>query len=145
MTDLNDFHYTDGVHDVLAVYINRLLGASFRSRYKNVETLAADRELTDADTPIQVFDGDGSNWNVLMPVADDEENHPFWIVNASAGAEVLTLKSNDEVDTLGTIDAGEAALMMPDGAGNYLALGTSSGAGGGADENLVTSLIMAFG
>lgn len=131
MSDLNDFIYTDGVHDVLAVYVNRLLGATFRSQYKNVEVLAADRELTDADTPIQVFDGDGSNWNVLMPVPDAVGNHPFWIVNNSAGSETLTLKSNDEVDTLGTVAAGEASLMMPNGEGGYIAVGSGGGGGGG--------------
>lgn len=132
MTDMNNFFYENGVHDVLAVYINRILSATLRSEYKNIEVLTADRELTDADTPMQVFDGNGSNWNVLMPVPDDEENHPFWIVNNSAATEILTLMSNDEVDTLGTVAAGEAALMMPNGEGGYIAVGSGGGGGGGA-------------
>jgi hypothetical protein len=123
MTDLNNFIYTDGLQDVLAEYVNHLLAASLRSEYKNVETLAADRTLTDADTPIQNYDGDGSSWDVILPDADAVENHPFLIVNGSSGAEVLTVKSNDEATTYKALAAGEAALMMPDGAGGYVLVG----------------------
>lgn len=145
MTDLNDLFYTDGLHDVLAAYVNRILAATLRSEYKNVEVLAADKELTDADTPIQNYDGDGSNWVVKVPVPDAVENHAFLIVNASGATEVFTLKSNDGVITYGTVDAGEAGLLLPDGAGNYIFFSSGGGGGGGADENAVTSLIMAFG
>lgn len=123
MADLNDFTYTDGVHDVLAAYVNRLLAATLRSEYKNVEVLIADKELTDGDTPIQNLDGDGSSFDVLLPVADTDENHPFLIINGSGGAEVLTVKSNDEVTTYKALAAGDAAFMVPDGAGGYVEVG----------------------
>lgn len=120
MTDLNNFIYTDGMHDVLAVYVNRLLAATLRSEYKNIETLTANRTLSDADTPIQRLDGDGSSWDVMMPTPDAVENHVFLVVNASSGAEVLTLKSNDEVTTLKALAPGGVAFLLPDGDGGYL-------------------------
>lgn len=120
MSTLNDFIYTDGVHDVLAVYVNRLLSASMRSEYKNTEMLAADRELTDADTLIQRFDCDGTNRVVSAPAADAVENHPFFIVNGSSAGETITVKNNAVTVTLITLAEGKACLLMPDGAGDYL-------------------------
>lgn len=122
MTDLNNFIYTDGVHDVLAVYVNRLLAATLRSEYKNIETLTANRTLSDADTPIQRFDGDGSSWDVMMPTPDVTENHVILVINASSGAEVLTLKNNAGTITLKALSAGDYAFLLPDGTGEYLVI-----------------------
>lgn len=123
MTDLNDFFYVDGTDDVMAAYVNNLLAATMRSEYKNIETLSATRTLTDADTPIQRFDCGGASRIVKAAEGDLIENHLFWVVNASDGSEVITLKSFDEVTTLATVNEGEGALIIPDGAGGYLALG----------------------
>jgi hypothetical protein len=119
MASLNDFIYTDDVDDVLAVYVNNLLGSSMRSEYKNVETLAADKTLTDADTPIQRLNCNGAARIVKMPTANAVENHPFFIVNSSAGAYAITVKSNDAATIYATIDQGRSALLLPDGAGGY--------------------------
>jgi len=129
MTDVNDLHYTDGVHDVLAVYVNRLMDSTLRSEYKNIEILSADRELADADTPIQRFDCGGTNRIVTMPTADAVENHPFMIVNASDGGETLTVKSNDGTVTHKVLAAGASAFMLPDGVGLYVYISTGAPAG----------------
>lgn len=120
MADLNDFGYTDDVDDVLAVYVNNLLASTMRSEYKNVETLAADKTLADSDTPIQRLDCNGAVRIVKMPTEDAVDNHPFFIVNSSAGAYAITVKNNAGTETLATISQGRAALVLPSGAGGYL-------------------------
>jgi len=119
MADLNDFIYTDGVHDVLAVYVNRILAATLRSEYKNVETLLADKTLADADTPLQRLDCNGANRIVKVPTGDAVNNHPFLIINATAGNYILTVKSNDGSSTLHALGQGEIAYILPDGNGGY--------------------------
>jgi hypothetical protein len=131
MADLNDFNYVDNVTNVLAIQINKLLATALRSEYKNVEVLAATRTLTDADTPIQRFDCNGAARDVKMPTGAAVENHLFWIVNSSAGAFSITVKSNDGATTLGTIAQGVGSLFIPNGAGAYLA-------GGGGDLDSLT-------
>lgn len=122
-SDLNDHYYEDGVDDVLAAYVNRLLASSQRSEYQNAEVLAADRLLLDADTPLQLLDGDGANWNVTLPVADLDENHPFLIVNTSSGSELLSILSNDETVTHAVLCSGEYLFLLPDGVGTYVTIG----------------------
>ena len=119
MADLNDFGYTDDVDDVLAVYVNNLLASTMRSEYKNVETLSADKTLTDADTPIQRLDCNGAARIVKVPTADAVDNHPFFIVNSSASAYAITVKSNDAATIIATVAQGEAVLVLPDGNGTY--------------------------
>jgi hypothetical protein len=135
MSDLNDFIYTNKVHDVLAEYVNRLLASTMRSEYKNVETLVADRQLTDADTPIQRLDCGGVDRNVFAPEPDAVENHALLLVNTSDGGEVITLRDYDDTITIGTIDAGKALLLLPDGDGGYVSAG--GGGGGGGLESVV--------
>lgn len=119
MADLNDFNYTDDLDDVLAIYVNNLLASTMRSEYKNVETLSADKTLTDADTPIQRLNCNGAARIVKVPTEDAVENHPFFIVNSSASAYSITLKSNDAATILATVTQGESVLVMPDGNGTY--------------------------
>lgn len=133
MSTLNDFIYTNKVHDVLAEYVNRLLASTLRSEYKNVETLVGDRQLTDADTPIQRLDCGGANRNVFLPEPDAVENHALLLVNTSDGGEVIILRDYDDTVTLGTIEPGEGLLLLPDGDGGYV----SAGGGGGAVASVV--------
>ena len=120
MADLNDFGYTDDVDDVLAVYVNNLLASTLRSEYKNVETLAADKTLTDADTPIQRLDCNGAARIVKVPTEDAVENHPFFIVNSSSGAYAITVKNNAGTEIIATINQGRAVMVYPSGVGGYL-------------------------
>lgn len=131
MADLNDFNYTDDVDDVLAIYVNRLLAATLRSEYKNVETLSADKTLADSDTPIQRLNCNGAARIVKMPTADAEENHVFYIVNSGTGY-TITVKSNDESITHAVLIQGTGVLMVPDGNGEYYAVGEK-----GAGSNLL--------
>lgn len=121
MTDLNDFIYTDGVDDVLAVYVNRLLATALRSEYKDAKTLSADLTLLDADTPIQRINCNGADRIVKAPTGDAVENHPYWVVNAtSTGGYKITLKSNDATIIQAVLAPGQAVFILPDGNGKYL-------------------------
>jgi hypothetical protein len=120
MTTLNDFFKTDLVDDHIAADVNDLISAALRSEYKNVETLSGTRTLLDADTPIQRFECGAADRTVKMPTADSVENHPYFIVNASAGARTITVQNNGGTVTIGTIAQGASKLLLPDGNGGYL-------------------------
>lgn len=126
MNTLVDFTYVNKQNDVMAEYVNRLLAATFRSEYKNVETLSADVELTDGDTPIQVWDPDGGNYNGILPAPDAVENHPYLIRNAG-GSGTITVKSNDEATTHAVLNAGEFVFLLPDGEGEYVVFARAFG------------------
>lgn len=119
MTDLNDFYPTNDVDDVLEDWIKDLIPSSFRSEYKNVETLSGTRVLLNADTPIQLFDCDGSDRIVKAPTSDAIENHPYLISNSSTGTEVITFQSNDGTVDIATIAPGKTIAAFPDGNGDY--------------------------
>lgn len=127
MTDLNDLFYTDGVDDVLAVYVNRLLASTMRSEHHNVETLSGNRALMDADMPIQRFNCNGASRKVFMPDTDVDENHPYLIINDTGAAYTLTVRDNADAATLGVLSDGQALLALPDGAGEYVTQILSSG------------------
>lgn len=122
MATLNDFNKINGTTRVLAEHINDLLASTLRSEYSNVETLSGTRTLLDVDTPIQRLDCGGTDRIVKMPTPDTVDNHPFVIVNASDGGEVLTVKNNDATITLAEVDEGKGFLCVPDGAGEYLGI-----------------------
>ncbi len=130
MTTLNDFNKVNGTTRVMAEHVNDLLSATFRSEYKNVETLSGTRTLLDVDTPIQRLDCDGANRIVAMPTGDAVENHPYLLINASDGGEQITVKSNDETETLATLAEGASVLLLPDGAGLYKVFSGGGGRGG---------------
>lgn len=125
MTTLNDFNFTDDVDDVRAAHVNALQAAALRSEYRNSESLSADRDLLDADTPIQVLDPDGGDYDVLLPSEDAVENHPYLIRNGGSSG-TLTVKSNDEATTHAVLAAGEFAFLLPDGDGEYVLVGSVS-------------------
>lgn len=128
MADLNDFFRTNLVDDHVAGDVNDLIAASLRSEYKNVETLSADKTLTDADTPIQRLNCNGANRIVKMPTADAVENHPFFIVNSTAsGAYTLTVQNNGATINHAVLMPSEYILMLPDGNGTYQTLGRPFG------------------
>jgi hypothetical protein len=119
MATLNDFFKTDLVDDHVAEDINVLISASIRSEYKNIETLSADRELTDMDTPIQRLECGAANRVVKMPTPDAVANHPYVIVNASAAARTLTVKDNAASVTYAILLQGEICFGLPEGDGGY--------------------------
>ena len=123
MTDLNDYFYTDGVHDVLAQYINALVSGNLRGELTNVEALAADKVLTDGDFPIQFLDPDGTDRLVTTPEADGG-NHLFFIAHQGS-ANTITVKNSDETITLGVLDMGEVMLAVSGGTADYAAIKTT--------------------
>lgn len=113
MTTLNDFNYTDNVDDVLAIYLNKLLAASLRSEYRNVQTITATRELDDADCPTQLITASGANRTVeLAPAATT--NHLFFVINAGVSNNVL-VKDSTGVTTYATLEPGEWCLALSSG------------------------------
>jgi hypothetical protein len=120
MADLNDFFYTDDVDDVLAANVNDLLAATMRSEYKNVETLSADKTLTDADCPIQRLDCNGAHRTIKLPTGDAVENHPFLLVNSTSATYSLYVTDSSGASTYIIVLAGRSALIMPDGDGGWV-------------------------
>lgn len=120
MTTLTAFNKTDLVDDHVAADVNNLIAATLRSEYKNVETLSATRTLENVDTPIQRYECGAADRIVKMPTADSVNNHPFFIVNASAGARTITVQNNGGTVTLGTIAQSASLFLLPDGNGGYL-------------------------
>jgi hypothetical protein len=114
MTDLNDFIYTDGVHDVLALYVNKLVAGNLRGELTNVETMAADKTLTDADFPSQFLNPNGSNRVVKLPTKA-AINHLFFVAHTGS-ANTVTVKNSDASVTLGVLAAGEVMLAVSGGA-----------------------------
>lgn len=120
MTDLTSFYRTDEFNDHVADDVNRLIAATMRSEFKNVETLSTTRALLDVDTPIQRYECGAADRNVTAPTGNTTTNHPFWIVNASAAARTITVQNAAGSATIGIIPQGCASLFVPDGNGSYL-------------------------
>jgi hypothetical protein len=112
------------LQDAIRATQSFLTKVSISAHFTNVETLNADKTLTDTDDLIQRLDCNGSNRSVMAPAADDD-NHAFFLINSSGGAFNIAFKSNDSVTTFATVGQGDAALMIPDGAGGYRAVGIS--------------------
>lgn len=120
MTTLNDIYPTDDVDDVLDTWVRELMGSTFRSEFKNTETLSATRVLLDADMPIQRFNCNGADRIANMPTADAVNNHPYLVVNStSSGNYKLTMQDNSGTVTLGVFFPGDWGLFLPDGNGGY--------------------------
>lgn len=121
MTTLNDIYPTDDVDDVLDTWVRELMGSTFRSEFKNTETLSGTRVLLDADTPIQRFNCNGADRIAKMPTADAVNNHPYLVINStSSGTWKLTLQNNGATVTYAALNPSEYILMFPDGNGGYL-------------------------
>jgi len=125
MTTLNDFSVADGNQYVLASYYNLLLGSILRKEFSNAVVMTTDLTLTDGDTAIQRLDCNGANRIVKVPPGANG-NHPFFLINISAGNFTLTVKSNDGATTHQVLGQGEAAFMVPDGNGGYKDLTSSA-------------------
>lgn len=124
MTDLNSFFYVDGINDVMAAYVNRLLAASLRSEYQNIETLSGTRTLSDADTPILRFNCNGADRIAKMPTADAVNNKPFLVYNATtSGNYALSLQNNGGTIVHAVLKPSEFAYLVPNGLGAYEAVG----------------------
>lgn len=118
MTTLSSFNKTDGVDDHVAADVNNLIAASFRSQYKNVETISATRTLLDVDTPIQRLELGAADRIVKAPTANSVTNHPYLIINASAAARTITFQTNGGT-YLASIPQGYGLYAVPDGNGGY--------------------------
>jgi hypothetical protein len=146
MTNLTTFYKTDLLDDHTAADVNDLISSALRSEYKNIETLSATRVLLDVDTPLQRYECGAADRIVKLPAGDSVNNHAYLIFNASAAARTITLQSHDGLTDQATVAQGKGVLALPDGNGGYFVLTEPTASpGGGADENAVTSLIMAFG
>ena len=77
----------------------------------NVETIAADKTLTLADSTFQILNGGASDRDVDLPAETD--GIYFWITN-SGGSNGLVVK-NDGGSTIATVAFGEGALFVCNG------------------------------
>ena len=77
----------------------------------NVETIAADKTLTLADSTFQILNGGASDRDVDLPAETD--GIYFWITN-SGGSNGLVVK-NDGGSTIATVALGEGALFVCNG------------------------------
>lgn len=109
------------LQDAIIAVQTFLTKTSLSAQFKNVEVLSADKTLVDADFLIQRLDCNGVGRVVKVP-AGAAGNHAFWIINSSAGAYALTIKSNNGVTTHATVNQNQGVLAMPDGNGGYLTI-----------------------
>lgn len=111
MTDLINYRVTDGIDDVLAVQYNRVIDATVRAELSNIESLAANKTLVDADYPLQVLTPTAAR-NVTLP-AVAATNHPYYIINASA-TYALTVR-NAGGSTIGIVALSSSGSFASDG------------------------------
>lgn len=84
---------------------------SLTAEFANVETLSADKILTNADTTIQSYDL-SANYSVSLP-GNGTGNHSFFFWNRSANY-TLTVKDNVG-NVIATIKAGKGKIIISDG------------------------------
>lgn len=113
MTDLNTYYKTDGVDDVMAEDMNRLISSSDYSTFRNVETLTGNKSLTDDDCPIQYLTPSGANRNVTLP-DEATSNHKFIVMNPT-GTSYSLVVMNYAGSTLSTLSAGTLAVFYSTG------------------------------
>ena len=128
MTDLNNFYYTDGVNDVMAAYVNQLVAGNLRGELTNVETLSADKTLTNANFPIQSLVPSGADRNVTL-LAVAAANHLFVVMNRAATLYSINVK-NAGGTVICTLRPGATELFVSDGTNNWYCASGLSRAGG---------------
>lgn len=128
MTDLNNFFYTDGVHDVLAAYVNQLVAGNLRGELSNIETLTANKTLTNANFPIQSVAASGADRDVILP-AVAAANHGFMIINRAATLYSINVK-NAGGTIIYTLRPGAAAFFASDGTNDWYSSTGLSRSGG---------------
>ncbi len=90
MADLTTWQVTDGLSDILAVQMNRLLNSAITIDTVNTQSIGADKTLTDLDLPTQILTP-STFVNVILPVVAST-NHAFYFVNGSSSYP-LTIKN----------------------------------------------------
>ena len=137
MTDLNTYYKTDAVDDVMAQDINRLIASSDYATFRNVETLSADKNLSDTDCPVQYLTPSGANRNVILPTAATT-NHKFVIINPTGTSYSLVVKTYGSVSTLATLTAGQGTTFYSSG-GQYINPTAAFTVSPGTSGNVLTS------
>jgi hypothetical protein len=101
----------------MASHVNTLYDevelGTFRGWYSNTETLSGQKDLVDADLPLQYLDPGGAARDVILPV-ETGSNHSFVIVNTADAAETITVKTVGDV-TIGTVAQGETKVFVSNG------------------------------
>lgn len=77
----------------------------------NVETIAANKTLTLADSTFQILNGGASDRDVVLPAETD--GIYFWITNSGASNGLVV--KNDGASTIATVAFGEGALFVCNG------------------------------
>lgn len=119
MAILDPFKYTDGIHDVLAAYINALLAGNLRGELTNTETISATKTLTNDDCPIQNLTPSGAHQKVLL-APEAAGNHHVFFRNASATYN-LVIKDDSDTTTFATILPLGTGWLVPMGGTTWAA------------------------
>lgn len=127
--DLNPFFATDGVTDVLASYVNSLIASNLRAELTNVETLAANKTLTDANVPIQNLTASGADRSVFLP-PEASTNHQTVFRNAGSAFSIL-IKDDSGALTFATLFPGDVVTIVPVAGTTWCAVGGVPGSGFG--------------
>jgi hypothetical protein len=101
------------------------IGMVYEQDY-NVETLSGDKTVSYSDAGIQVLDADGAGRNVGLPA--DQVGQEYVVVNASGGANDLTVRDADD-NTIHAVSQNEAARFKNTGSG-YVVIGGATASGG---------------
>ena len=84
-----------------------------QAAFANVETLAGNKTLTDANTVIQMLNPNGANRVVTLPALANA-NHPFLIGNTNGASYTLDVQSPSAV-SVRVVGVGKAHLFVSDG------------------------------
>lgn len=113
MTTLSDFLLVDGTDYPLAAYFMKLIAATLRAEYRNVESITGAKQLTDNDTPFQLITASGANRDVKL-AAEATTNHVTVIYN-NGGSNNVVVKDDSGATTFATLGPGAWCLALPMG------------------------------
>lgn len=113
MTTLSSFFKTDLVDDHVADDINTLMAGVLSAEFCNVETIAANKTMTDGDCQTQLLTASGANRDVKLP-PEAVTNHLHIIYNNGASNN-LVVKDDSGATTFATLEPGEWCFALPIG------------------------------
>jgi len=113
MTDLTSFFKTDLLDDHVADDINRLIAASLRAEFRNVETITATKELADSDCQFQNITASGANRTVEL--APEATTNHFFVISNVGGSNNVIVKDDSGVTTFTTLFPDEWCLAISNG------------------------------
>jgi hypothetical protein len=103
VNDKNNAHIRDSV-----------LGAGIKLQ-SFYQVLTGNLTLNNGLPPVVILDPGGAGRDVLLPNVANSRDEVMVIVNDADAAETLTVKTHDDVTTVGTVAQNERAVLHCDG------------------------------